>query len=106
MGWDNSFVPDLRDHLFESRPGRGGLDLVAINIQRGRDHGLPGYNKFRALCQLEVATEFSDLSDTMSPEHIDKLKSVYNHVDDIDLYIAGLMETPTFGSLLGPTFSY
>ena len=64
------------------------------------------YTYVRALCQLEVATEFSDLSDTMSPEHIDKLKSVYNHVDDIDLYIAGLMETPTFGSLLGPTFSY
>ena len=52
-----------------------------------------------------MATEFSDLSDTMSPEHIDKLKSVYNHVDDIDLYIAGLMETPASGSLLGPTFS-
>ena len=34
--WDNSFVDDLRNHLFESRPGRGGLDLVAVNIQRGR----------------------------------------------------------------------
>ena len=42
----------------------------------------------------------------MSQEQIDKLASVYNHVDDIDLYIAGLMETPASGSLLGPTFSY
>ena len=60
---------------------------------------------FRSLCGLSLATDFFDLSDTMSQEHIDKLASVYNHVDDIDLYIAGLMETPTSGSLLGPTFS-
>jgi len=52
-----------------------------------------------------LATDFSDLSDTMSEEQINKLASVYNHVDDIDLYIAGLMETPVSGSLLGPTFS-
>ena len=31
--WDSSFVEDIRNHLFESSPGRGGLDLVAVNIQ-------------------------------------------------------------------------
>ena len=41
--WDNSFVPDVRDHLFESSVGSGGLDLVALNIQRGRDHGIKGF---------------------------------------------------------------
>ncbi len=41
MPWDNSFVPAIQDHLFDTRKV-GGLDLVALNIQRGRDHGLPG----------------------------------------------------------------
>jgi peroxidase len=41
--WDNSFVPDIRDHLFEGAVGAGGLDLVALNIQRGRDHGVKGF---------------------------------------------------------------
>ncbi len=39
---DGFFVLDVLDHLFESKEGKGGVDLVATNIMRGRDHGLPG----------------------------------------------------------------
>ena len=81
------------------------MDLVSINLQRGRDHGLPGYNKFRALCGLRRAETFSELSDVMTEDQISHLSSLYSHVDDIDLYLAGLMESPLSGSLLGPTFS-
>ena len=42
MAWDENFISDVRDHLFEASEAEGGLDLVALNIQRGRDHGLPG----------------------------------------------------------------
>ena len=37
--WDNNFVKDVKDHLFESMPGSGGLDLVALNVQRVVDLG-------------------------------------------------------------------
>ena len=51
---DNFFTPfkTPRNHLFETRKGRGGLDLVAVNVQRGRDHGLPGYARYREICGL------------------------------------------------------
>ena len=39
---DDKFAPDILNHLFESETGAGGMDLIALNIQRGRDHGLPG----------------------------------------------------------------
>jgi hypothetical protein len=34
---DVYFVDDLRNFLFGT-PGSGGLDLVSINTNRGRDH--------------------------------------------------------------------
>merc|ERR1712010_205104 len=80
--WDSSFVPDVRNHLFESSPGRGGLDLVAVNIQRGRDHGLPGYARYREICDLGKVREWSDLRKNMRPTDIESLRSTYRTIDD------------------------
>ena len=57
------------------------------------------------MCGLSVASEFSDLSDVMTEEQISALSSVYSSVEDIDLFIAGLMEKHVPGGRLGPTFS-
>ena len=102
-----SFSTSVMGNLFINRDSRNkvGLDLVSINIQRGRDHGLPGYNSFRALCGGNRAVEFSDFSDQLSSSQILMLSQVYSHVDDVDLYLGGLLEKPMPGSLLGQTFS-
>jgi len=90
--------------LFESRSGSGGLDLVAVNVQRGRDHGLPGYNKYKEICTGEKAKNFNDLRKVMSAEQVAQLESVYKHVDDIDLYVGGFLEAAHGDSILGPVF--
>ncbi|XP_050443428.1 peroxidase-like [Adelges cooleyi] len=80
-----------------------GFDLMSYDIQRGRDNGLPPYNKMRKLCGLEVANTFEDLSDLISKKDIDTLKELYTSVDDIDYLIGALLEKPQNKSMVGPS---
>ena len=40
--FDSYFSHTVREELFSGGMGEAGLDLVALNIQRAREHGLPG----------------------------------------------------------------
>jgi peroxidase len=53
------------------------IDLAALNIQRGRDHGIPSYNDFRAICGFPRARSFADLGDFIKPDKIRNLQQVY-----------------------------
>ncbi|XP_058790188.1 uncharacterized protein LOC131663675 [Phymastichus coffea] len=103
---DQFITGEVTNHLFEQKGiPHSGVDLIALNIQRSRDHGLQGYNAYRALCNLKRATSFEDLSREMAPEVITRLRRVYAHVDDIDLFPGGMSERPLQGGLVGPTFA-
>ncbi len=98
---DAFVIDDVRNFLF-GPPGAGGFDLPALNIQRGRDHGLPSYNDLREAFGLGRAASFADISS--SPEIQERLASVYDHVDDVDLWVGGLAEDPFRRALVGRLF--
>jgi peroxidase len=78
------------------------LDLAALNIQRGRDHGLPSYLAWREFCGLETTDPLADIgNDTVKQ----LLMELYEDMGDIDLWVGGLLETLEEGAQLGPTFN-
>nr|CAD7197864.1 unnamed protein product [Timema douglasi] len=103
---DQFITGEVTNHLFEDRKiPHSGIDLIALNIQRGRDHGIRSYNDYRALCNLKRASSFDDLSREVPPEVIVRFKRIYTTVDDIDLFPGGMSERPVQGGLVGPTFA-
>ncbi|XP_044731431.1 uncharacterized protein LOC123294462 [Chrysoperla carnea] len=102
---DEFISVELTNRLFQTSRFSFGMDLAAINIQRGRDHGLPTYTSWRGPCGLSPVTSWFDLQKIMSLETVNKLENLYDHFDDIDLFTGGLAEKPVRGGLVGPTFA-
>ncbi len=98
---DAFVIDDVRNFLF-GPPGAGGFDLASLNIQRGRDHGLPSYNAARQALGFPAARSFADVSS--DPDTQARLAAAYDHVDDVDLWVGGLAEDRARGSHLGPLF--
>jgi hypothetical protein len=95
---DPHVVDDLRNFLFGA-PGAGGLDLASLNLQRGRDHGLPGYNSCRL--QLGLAPRASLLEVSRDDAIVERLAAVYDSPDQVDAWIGALSEDPLPGAMVG-----
>lgn len=102
---DNHFSEELTNHLFQDTNSSFGMDLVTINIQRGRDHGIPGYNFFRQACGLSKIQSFRQLDNVMVDGAGQLFSQLYSHVDDIDLFIAGNYEKKLKDAMVGPVFA-
>ena len=82
--------------------GDRGLDLAALNIQRGRDHGIAGYNDVRRAYGLSPAQDFSDVSTDTDVQ--ETLSELYGDVDSLELWVGGLAEDHVEGAMVGETF--
>ncbi|CAC5381296.1 PXDN [Mytilus coruscus] len=95
---DNFLIDGLRNKLFFlSQPP--GFDLFSLNIQRGRDQGVPAYNDWREFCNLKRFASFYEFGEFAS-----RLARIYRSVNDVDLYIGALLEKGENGGV-GPTFA-
>ncbi|MEE2759765.1 MAG: peroxidase family protein [Candidatus Thermoplasmatota archaeon] len=99
---DIYYGEDLRNHLF-GMPGAGGMDLCAMDIQRGRDHGVPDYGDIRVAFGLEEITNYSQI--TSDADVVNRLTEAYGDQDPghIDPFIGMLAEDHLPNSTLGET---
>lgn len=82
MKVDRWFTDDLSKHLFETMDDFGRpfhFDLVATNIQRGRDHGFPAYVKFREFCRLTPIRSWQEMRNFIQPDVVDIFMTLYKY---------------------------
>ncbi|KAK3286283.1 hypothetical protein CYMTET_6151 [Cymbomonas tetramitiformis] len=121
-GHDLKLVYDLGRDLF-GPPGPKGLDLVALNIQRGRDHGLPTFNAFReryfgkgrgSIRNFSIKhhedkgffDKFLDPNNGFERDILMALSKAYNgRFDQLDAWVGFLAERRLFGWEWGVTLS-
>ncbi len=95
-------VGDVRNLLF-GNGGFGGEDLMARDVQRDRDNGIPDYNSLRAALGLPRVTSFAQISSNVKVQQ--ELALAYpGGVNTIDAFEGGLAEDHVPGSDVGPLF--
>ena len=91
----------LTNHLFAANNATPGLDLASLNIQRGREHGLPPYLTWKRWALEQCGIE-SDFRNELTRIH---LLQTYGTLETVDLFVGGLSEEPLAGGLVGATFA-
>ncbi len=76
--------------------------MAALNIQRGRDHGLADYNDVRKAYGLRPVSSFAEITKNVELQRA--LQQAYGNVNNIDLWVGGLAEDHVPGASVGPLF--
>lgn len=100
--FDGKIIEQLRSFLFGGPDHQTHMlhDLAALNIQRGRDHGLPSYNDIREAYGLERYTDFSQINQNF--EVVASLEELYGgDIDSIDPWVGAICENPKQGAMIG-----
>lgn len=82
-----------------------GSDLIARNLQRARDHAIPGYSNYRELCGLSPLTTWNNRPSEIRPEVWVQYQVLYEYPQDIDLFTGGISEYPVPDGVTGRTFN-
>jgi len=101
--FDCKVVDDVRNFLF-GPPGAGGLDLVSININRGRERGFPDYNTVRTALGLGTVTAWDEIN--TDPNFATLMESTYGDINTIDPWVGFLAEEHMPSALFGPTLMH
>ncbi|XP_030623948.1 eosinophil peroxidase-like [Chanos chanos] len=102
---DHMMVDALREKLFFFT-SHVALDLASLNMQRGRDHGLPGYNSWRRFCGLSTPRNRRELAVVLNnTELARRLLELYGTPDNIDVWLGGVAEPFVEGGRVGPLFA-
>jgi hypothetical protein len=95
-------INDVRNLLFGDG-GFGGEDLMARDVQRDRDNGIPDYNSLRVSMGLKPVTSFAQITSDVTVQK--ELAQAYpGGVNTIDAFEGGLAEDHVAGSDVGPLF--
>ncbi|NWZ44536.1 PERT peroxidase, partial [Brachypodius atriceps] len=102
---DQLLNEELTEKLFVLS-NNGSLDLSSLNLQRGRDHGLPGYNEWREFCGLPKLETHTDLNTVITNHSVtEKIMELYHNPNNIDVWLGGLVEDFLPGARTGPLFA-
>ena len=106
---DTKVIDELNFFLVNDA-GMSGFSLPALNIMRGRDHGIDTYVSVRSqlLGDIDPATldpaDFSVITSNVILQQ--ELAAVYDTVFDVDLWVGGLAEEKLTGAMVGSTFQH
>lgn len=98
---DTMVVDALRNILFRNVDDEEGIDLIALNLQRGRDHNVGSFNDLRQEFVGSRVTTFAQITSSAAMQQ--RLEEAYGSVDNIEAWPGLMAENKPAASGLGLT---